>query len=180
VLGVHDDVRRRLPSGFSTPDASIVLLGETRPEFGGSLWAWMRHEHVGGLPPEVDLPAEQSLAEVLVAAGAEQLILAAHDLSDGGLGVALAEACVAGGCGCAIALPGDAATFLFSESAARAIVVVRPSAEASFSRLCSAHGVPATELGQTGGGVMEVAGHFSVPLAELAEVHRSALPALFG
>jgi phosphoribosylformylglycinamidine synthase subunit PurL len=127
----------------------------------------------------VDLLAEQSLAEVLVAAGAEQLLLAAHDLSDGGLGLALAEACVAGGCGCAIALPGDAATFLFSESAARAIVLVRPTAEASFSRLCAASGVPATELGRTGGDVVAVSGQFSVPLAELAEVHRGRLPALF-
>ena len=180
VLGVHDDVRRRLPSGFGVPDASIVLLGETRPEFGGSLWAWLRHDHIGGRPPKVDLLAEQSLAEVLVAAGAQQLILAAHDLSDGGLGLALAEACVAGGCGCVIALPGEAATFLFSESAARAIVLVRPAAEAAFSRLCAASGVQATELGRTGGDAMEVAGQFSVPLAELAEVHRGALPALFG
>jgi phosphoribosylformylglycinamidine synthase len=180
VLGVHDDVRRRLPSGFSVPDATIMLLGETRPEFGGSLWAWLRHRHVGGRPPAVDLMAEQSLAEVLVTAGAQQLILAAHDLSDGGLGLAVAEACVAGGCGCVITLPGDAATFLFSESAARAVVLVSPAAEESFSRLCAAGGVRATELGRTGGDVMEVAGQFSVPLAELAEAHRSALPALFG
>jgi len=77
-------------------------------------------------------------------------------------------------------MPGDAATFLFSESAARAVVLVRPSAEASFARLCAASGVPATELGRTGGEVLEVAGKFSVPLAELASVHRSALAALFG
>jgi phosphoribosylformylglycinamidine synthase len=180
VLGVQDDVRRRLPSGFSVPDASIVLLGETRPEFGGSLWAWLRHDHVGGRPPKVDLHAEQALADVLVTAGAQQLILAAHDLSDGGLGLALAEACVTGGCGCLVSLPGDAATFLLSESAARAIVLVRPTAEAEFSRLCAASGVPATELGRTGGDVLEVVGGFSVPLAELTEVHRGRLPALFG
>jgi len=59
-------------------------------------------------------------------------------------------------------------------------VLVRPSAEASFARLCAASGVPATELGHTGGDVIEVAGEFSVPLAELTEVHRSRLPALFG
>jgi len=180
VLGVHDDVRRRLPSGFSVPDATIVLLGETRPEFGGSLWAWLRHHHIGGRPPAVDLITEQSLAEVLVTAGARQLILAAHDLSDGGLGLAVAEACVAGGCGCVITLPGDAATFLFSESAARAVVLVSPAAGESFSRLCAASGVRATELGRTGGDVIEVTGQFSVSLAELAEAHRRALPALFG
>jgi phosphoribosylformylglycinamidine synthase len=180
VLGVHDDVRSRLPSGFSEPDASIVLLGETRPEFGGSLWAWLRHGHLGGRPPAPDLAAERSLAEVLIAAGAQALVVAAHDLSDGGLGVAIAEACLVGGCGAVVTLPGDAATFLFSESATRAIVLVRPGAEESFRRLCADGGVPATDLGRTGGTTLEVAGHFSVPLADLARVHRGALPALFG
>ena len=169
-----------VPSAFSVPDATIMLLGQTRPEFGGSLWAWLRHDHVGGRPPAVNLPAEQSLAEVLVTAGAQQLILAAHDLSDGGLGLALAEACLTGGYGCVITLPGDPATFLFSESAARAIVLVRRAAEESLARLCAAGGVPATQLGRTGGDVVEVAGQFSVTLAELGEVHRSALPGLFG
>ncbi|MBO0825349.1 MAG: phosphoribosylformylglycinamidine synthase subunit PurL, partial [Actinobacteria bacterium] len=180
VLGVHDDVRRRLRSGFSLPEASIVLVGQTRREFGGSLWAWLRHGHLGGRPPTLDLAGERLLAEVLVAGGAQSLIVAAHDLSEGGLAVALAEACLAGGCGCAITLPGEAATFLFSESATRAIVLVRPGAEEPFLRLCADTGVPALELGRTGGSTVEVAGYFSVSLAELAQAHRSALPALFG
>ena len=121
VLGVHDDVRRRVPSGFSLPGASVVLLGETAAEFGGSLWAWLRHGHLGGLPPAVDLEAERALADVLITAAARGLIVAAHDLSDGGLAVALAESCLAGGTGCAVTLPADAATFLFSESAGRAV-----------------------------------------------------------
>jgi phosphoribosylformylglycinamidine synthase subunit PurL len=180
VLGVHDDVRRRVRSGFSLPSATIVLLGETRDEFGGSLWAWLRHGHLGGRPPAVDLEAERSLADVLVAAAAGQQIVAAHDLSDGGLALALAEACLAGGTGCSVTLPGDPATFLFSESAARAVVAVRPGAEADFGQLCTANGVRAATLGRTGGPALEVAGCFAVPLAELAELHRSALPAQFG
>jgi phosphoribosylformylglycinamidine synthase len=117
---------------------------------------------------------------VLLAAGAQRLIGAAHDLSDGGLGVALAEACLLGGRGCVVTVPGDAATFLFSESAARAIVLVRPGAEAAFGQLCAAEGVPAARLGRTGGDALEVVGHFSVSLAELADVHRGPLPALLG
>jgi phosphoribosylformylglycinamidine synthase subunit PurL len=180
VLGVHDDVRRRVPSGFGLPGATIVLLGDTRDEFGGSLWAWLRHGHLGGRPPAVDLRAERSLADVLVAAGAGQLIVAAHDLSDGGLALALAEACLTGGTGCSVTLPGDAATFLFSESAARAVVAIQPGAETAFDQLCTANGVPAAAFGRTGGTAMEVAGCFAVPLAELADLHASALPALFG
>jgi phosphoribosylformylglycinamidine synthase len=180
VLGVHADVRRRVPSGFGLADATVVLLGETRPEFGGSLWAWLRHGHLGGRPPVVDLLAEQSLAEVLVAASALQLIATAHDVSDGGLALALAEACLVGGTGCSVTLPGDAATLLFSESAGRAVVAVRPGAEAAFDELCAANAVPAAALGRTGGTALEIADCFSVPLGELAELHGSALPALFG
>jgi phosphoribosylformylglycinamidine synthase subunit PurL len=180
VLGVHADVRRRVPSGFGAPDATIVLLGQTRAEFGGSLWAWLRHGHLGGRPPAVDLAAERSLGNVLVAAAERQLIDTAHDLSDGGLAMALAEACLFGGIGCSVTLPGDAATALFSESAARALVVVRPGAEQEFGQLCAANGVPAAALGSTGGRALEIAECFSVPLAELAELHGRALPALFG
>jgi phosphoribosylformylglycinamidine synthase subunit PurL len=180
VLGVHDDVRRRVRSGFSQPGARIVLLGETRPEFGGSLWAWLRHRHLGGRPPAVDLEAERALADVLVTAVARSLAVAAHDLSDGGLAMALAESCLAGGTGCLVTPPADAASFLFSESAARALVAVRPGAEAELTALCEEAGVPAAVIGETGGSTLEIAGLFAIPLAELAQAHRSALPALFG
>ncbi|HEY1704166.1 MAG TPA: phosphoribosylformylglycinamidine synthase subunit PurL [Trebonia sp.] len=180
VLGVHDDVSRRIPAGFSVPDASVVLVGETKAEFGGSLWAWLRHGHLGGRPPEADLEAERALAELLITAGSRGLLTASHDLSDGGLGVALAESCLAGGLGCRVTLPAEAATALFSESAARAVVAVRPGAESDFAALCAESGVPATVLGQTGGPALEVSGQFTVPLDELAEVHRRAFPALFG
>jgi phosphoribosylformylglycinamidine synthase len=180
VLGVHQDVRHRVRSGFGQPGASIVLLGDTRPEFGGSLWAWLRHGHLGGRPPAANLEAERALAGVLVTAAERDLVVAAHDLSDGGLAMALAESCLAGGTGCVITAPADAASFLFSESAARAVLAVRPGAEAQLAAVCEEAGVPAQVIGQTGGSALEVAGLFSVPLAELAQAHRSALPALFG
>ncbi len=180
VLGVHQDVGRRVRSGFELSGASIVLLGRTRAEFGGSLWAWLRHRHLGGRPPAVDLEAERVLADLLITAGARGLLAAAHDLSDGGLAAALAESCLAGGTGCTVDLPGDPATFLFSESAARAVVAVRPGADAEFASLCELSGAPAAMIGATGGTALEVAGYFTVPLAELAASHRRALPELFG
>jgi phosphoribosylformylglycinamidine synthase len=180
VLGVLGDVRCRLPLAFSRPGARVVLLGTTGPEFGGSAWAWVTHGHLGGRPPAVDLAAERALAEVLAAAATGGLLTAAHDLSDGGLAVALAECCVAGRTGCQVSLPGDPFTALFSESAARAVAEVAPGAETAFAALCEWHGVPLTELGTVGGGRLEVAGCFSVPVAELAEVRGRVLPALFG
>ena len=180
VLGVHDDVSKRLAIGFGRPDCGVVLLGRGEAEFGGSLWAHVAHGHIGGRPPAVDLDAERDLAAVLAAAAARGLLAAAHDLSDGGLAIALAECCLAGGQGCAVRLPGDPFTSLFGESAARAVVAVVPGAEAEFAALCSAHGVPAAELGVTGGGTLEVVDCFTIPLDELAAAHRGTLPALFG
>ena len=206
VLGVLDDVRQRLPSGFGAEGEPIVLLGDTAREFGGSLWAHVVHGHLGGQPPAVDLMAEQRLAAVLTAGAEAGLLSAAHDLSDGGLALALAECCLTGGdraarpgadagTGCVVTLPAgpggpggpagptdpaDAFTWLFSESAGRAIVVLRPGAEAEFAALCAEHGVPATALGVTGGQALELTGLFSIPVAELSATHRRTLPALFG
>ena len=180
VLGVHDDVRRRLSLGFPEAGASVLLLGRTAAEFGGSLWASVAHGHLGGQPPAVDLDAERRLAAVLVAAAAGSLLTAAHDLSDGGLAIALAECCLAGRSGCTITLPGDPFTSLFSESSARALVAVRPSRAEAFAGLCADHQVPATVLGTTGGTHLTVTGSFSISLDELGAAHRETLPANFG
>ncbi len=179
VLGVHDDVSKRLSIGFGRPDCGVVLLGRGGAEFGGSLWAHVAHQHIGGRPPAVDLDAERNLAAVLAEGAACGLLAAAHDLSDGGLAIALAECCLAGGQGCAVRLPGDPFGCLFGESAARAVVATVPGAEAEFAALCSSRGVPAAELGVTGGTTLEVVDWFTIPLDELAAAHRGTLPALF-
>lgn len=180
VLGVHDDVRHRLSIGFAADGARIVLLGRTEAEFGGSAWAHVMHGHLGGRPPKVDLGAERRLAQVLADAAQAGVACAAHDLSDGGLAVALAESCLRGGLGCRVSLPGDAFTFLFSESAARAVVAVRPGAEDAFAEICAAHGVPAEAIGTVGGDSLHVEDCFAIRLDELADAHRGALPAIFG
>ena len=180
VLGVHDDVRRRLCLAFGAEGDGIVLLGRTGEEFGGSAWAHVLHGHLGGCPPAPDLDAERRLAAVLAEAAAAGLLSAAHDLSDGGLAIALAESCLRGGVGCVVRLPGDPFTALFSESAGRAIVTVRPGAEAAFGQLRDAHGVVGETIGAVGGDSLVVDGCLAIPLTELAAVHGQTLPALFG
>jgi phosphoribosylformylglycinamidine synthase len=179
VLGVIADVRTRLSLAFGQPGARVVLLGATAADFGGSAWAAAAHGHLGGRPPAVDLAAERSLAAVLADAAAGGLLTAAHDLSEGGLAVALAECCLAGDLGCEVSLPGDPFTMLFSESPARVVAEMRPGAEADVAALCARHGVPVTELGTTGGDSLAVAGCFTLPLARLAAA-RTVLPSLFG
>jgi phosphoribosylformylglycinamidine synthase len=164
----------------------VWLLGTTHDELGGSEWAHAVHAHLGGRPPAVDLAAEQRLAEVLVGAVGDGLVSAAHDLSDGGLGQALAEACLRFGVGTRVDLPAgqDPFVLLFSESTARAIVSVPPAAEVRLADACAAAGVPVTRLGSVaepapGEPALEVAGFFRIPLAELRHAHEALLPALF-
>ena len=180
VLGVIDDVARRTRSGFATPGASLYLLGDTAEEFGGSAWAQVVHDHLGGLPPAVDLERERLLADVLVTAARAGLLDAAHDLSDGGLVQAVAESCLHGGHGARLVVPEglSAFTFLFSESAGRAVVAVRRADEARFTDLCTGRGLPATRIGVVDGDAIEVQGEFTLPLAEVRAVHEATIPAL--
>ncbi|ADD46021.1 phosphoribosylformylglycinamidine synthase subunit PurL [Stackebrandtia nassauensis] len=182
VLGVLDDVNRRVGMGLGTDGDILIQLGATREELSGSEWAWVEHKHLGGLPPTVDLNAERALATVLRAGAAVGHIASAHDLSEGGLAQALCEAVMRGGNGARVRLPEDADTFvsLFSESSARALVTIPRGHEVAFRALCEENGVPWTALGivdSTADG-LEVDGHFHIGLDELRRTSRATLPEL--
>jgi phosphoribosylformylglycinamidine synthase subunit PurL len=181
VLGVIDDVSLRTPMGFGRDGDVVFLLGSTRDEFGGSEWANAVHGHLGGLPPKVDFDAERTLAEVLITAARNRLLSSAHDVSDGGAAQALVESCLRGGRGVDIALPfgADPFVWLFSESAARAVVTVSAPDEARFAAACQELGSPAARLGAVGGASVVVDGLFSVSLEELRAASSSTLAALF-
>ena len=186
VLGVLDDVATRIPMGFSEAGDVILLLGETREELSGSEWAWVAHRHLGGSPPRVDLAAERRLAELIGEARRRGLIRTAHDLSEGGLAQALVECCLRHDLGATVALPadwaGDPFTFLFSESAGRALVSVPIGHEKAFTALCDEHGLPWAALGLVGaaGAPLEITDQFELPLAELRAAWSGTLPAIFG
>ncbi|MBA0047961.1 phosphoribosylformylglycinamidine synthase subunit PurL [Mycobacterium sp. NPDC050853] len=185
ILGVLDDVNRRIPTGFGTElGETLILLGDTADEFDGSIWAQVAHDHLGGTPPKVDLAREQLLAQVLTAASRDGLISAAHDLSEGGLIQAALESALAGETGCRILLPegADPFAFLFSESAGRVLVAIPRTEESRFLSMCEARQLPAVRIGvvDQGSDSIEVQGQFSITLAELREVHEGVLPRLFG
>jgi phosphoribosylformylglycinamidine synthase II len=188
VLGVMDDVARRTSSGWKTPGDVIYLLGTTAEEFGGSAWTQVAHDHLGGLPPRVDLDCERTLGEILVDASRQGLLAAAHDLSEGGLAVALAEACLRDGAGARIWLDEvcgrdgvDAFTLLFSESAGRAVVAVPGSDQLRFTDLCTSRGFAHVCIGvvEDEARALDVEGQFTVPLDELRAAHTATLPAIF-
>jgi phosphoribosylformylglycinamidine synthase II len=178
VLGVIDDVAHRVPSGFCEPGRHILLLGETADELDGSAWAWVDHRHLGGHPPAVRLLAEKALADLLGHAAAHHLISSAHDLSDGGLAQTLVEATLLHDIGATVSLEGDAFTSLFSESAARAIVTTDdPEA---LLEIAADLGVPAMQLGITGGDSLVVTDVMEISIGELRAAFEGLLPALFG
>jgi phosphoribosylformylglycinamidine synthase II len=90
VLGVIDDVARRIPSGWQDEGNNIYLLGTTKDELDGSVWSEVVHDHLGGRPPVVDLEFEKRLAELLHGASLQGLVASATDLSEAGLAQALA------------------------------------------------------------------------------------------
>ncbi len=187
VLGVFDDVERRTPSGFSAEGDTILLLGDTNDEFGGSAWEWVAHRHLGGSPPAVDLDREQLLAAVLVAGSRDGMLSSAHDVSDGGVGIALAELCLRFGYGARVVLPEGPEPFvaLFSESAGRAVVAVPRSEELRFTDMCEARGLPWHRIGvvdgvPTGDPALDIQDVLTVPVVELRGAYEDTLPAIFG
>ncbi|MDT4937897.1 MAG: phosphoribosylformylglycinamidine synthase subunit PurL [Pseudonocardiales bacterium] len=186
VLGVIDDVARRTKQGFGTDGSVVFLLGDTHDEFGGSEWAHVAHGFLGGRPPAVDLTRERLLAGVLIDAASDGLVDSAHDLSEGGLAQALAEACLrtGAGIGAHIVLPDGTDPFvtLFSESTGRAIVTVPRGDEARFADLCASRGLPCARIGvvdvlETS---LDVQDQFRIPLRELRAAWQATIPSRFG
>ncbi|MGV3732065.1 MAG: phosphoribosylformylglycinamidine synthase subunit PurL [Microcella sp.] len=189
VLGVIDHVDRRLPSGWQDDGENLYLLGVTRDELDGSVWADVVHGHLGGLPPRVDLAAEKNLAGLLAAAASDGLVTSAHDLSEGGLLATLAEGVLRFGIGARVWLGElmerdgvDALAALLAESQARALVSVAREDDVKFRGLCAGRDVPVLRIGVTDAEVdgLEVQDRFTLSLAELRHAHRDTLPARFG
>ena len=175
VVGLIEDATRTLTSGFLEPGDGVVLLGETRADLGGSELLEVATGRVVGPPPALDLAAEKRLHELVLRAHEAGLLRSAHDLSDGGLAVALAECCLAregdvelgGRFRLPAGLPGLVA--LFSESPSRMLVSTRDAA--ALLDLAARASVPAREIGAVGGERLsvEVPGDrgIDLPVAEL-------------
>jgi len=189
VMGVIDHVDRRLPSGWQDEGENLYLLGVTRDELDGSAWAGTIHDHLGGLPPRVDLAAERNLGGLLAAAAEEALVTSAHDLSDGGLLATLAEGVLRFGVGARVWITElmerddvDALTALLAESTARVLVSVAREDDVKFRGLCAGRDVPVLRVGVTDGEVdgLEIQDRFTLSHADLAAAHRGTLPEHFG
>jgi phosphoribosylformylglycinamidine synthase len=188
VLGVIDDVARRIPSGWQDEGNNIYLLGITRDELNGSVWSEVVHDHLGGKPPVVDLEFERRLAELLHGASLQGLIASATDLSEAGLAQALTESVLRFNMGARVWISElcerdgiDRTSALFSESTGRVLVSVGREDDVKFVGLCDARNIPVLRIGVTDNtGDLEIQDLATWKLEELREPWAATLPELFG
>ena len=126
MVGLIPDLINLPASHFTTAGDRVILLGTDRCEYGGSAYLRLLYDLEQGRPPKVHLKAEERLADLLRFLAFEGVLHTAHDLSNGGLAVALAEACVQGRLGARLEIAGGPLE-LFSETQARAVVAVAPA-----------------------------------------------------
>ncbi|QGG96760.1 phosphoribosylformylglycinamidine synthase subunit PurL [Actinomarinicola tropica] len=178
MLGVIDRLDRRPPGVGLVEGGRLVLLGAPSSALAGSRWAF-DHGHRGGMLPELDVAAHAALADLVRSLVAGGLLQGAHDVSTGGLGVALAEMAVRSGVGFSVARVADHAE-LFSEAPSRVVVCVAAEHLTALERAAEAAGVPATRLGVAIGDRLAVKDLLDVPLAEATAAWRDRLPDALG
>jgi phosphoribosylformylglycinamidine synthase len=167
VVGLLEHADRVVTRRFQEAGDAVILLGDGRGELGGSEFIKVVYDLVRGVPPAIDLTAERALQRLLVSLADARLIRSAHDCSDGGLAVTIAECCFdTGGMGAEVAIAGtevsvhpslNRAAALFGESASRVVVSVSPGGVAEVLSRAAFSGVPARVIGRIGGSMLKIA-----------------------
>jgi phosphoribosylformylglycinamidine synthase len=186
MVGLYEGPSPTIRARFGRPGLEVALLGKPSAaggHLGGSLYLRAVHGLSVGLPPAVDYPAENALHAALRTLVREGLVEVAHDLSDGGLAVALAEACTPvapgqPGIGGTFAVPGDSAELLFGEDHGRAIVAYLPERAAAVRAALG--GVPVQVLGTTGGDRLRIGARIDVAVAAVVDAWENTFPRWVG
>jgi phosphoribosylformylglycinamidine synthase len=182
VVGLLADSSRVLTRTFKGSGDAVILLGEDRGELGGSEYLKVIHGLVRGDAPALDLAREAALLRLVTDAGAAGVLRSAHDCSDGGIAVTLAESCFdTGGIGASLDLSTELE--LYSESASRIVVSVAASKEQDLLARANAAGVPARRIGTTGGARLQISIQgrkaIDVAVAEIEAIWATALETFF-
>jgi phosphoribosylformylglycinamidine synthase subunit PurL len=181
-VGLIQDVAKAVTIAFKAPGEAIVVIGETAGHLGSSLYLREIHGREDGPPPPVDLAAERRNGDFVRARIAAGEVTACHDVSDGGLLVALAEMAMAGRLGAEIALPKGLPVhgFCFGEDQARYLATLPAAAAKGLLAAAAEVGVRARLLGRTGGNALTLARHGTISLTRLIAAHEAFLPRLMG
>jgi phosphoribosylformylglycinamidine synthase len=177
-VGIIDDVSRTATVGFKGPDEHILLIGSTLGWLGQSLYLRDICGREEGAPPLVDLAAEKRNGDFVRALIWRGEVSAVHDISDGGLAVALAEMAVAGGMGARIEAPEGvpAHAFWFGEDQARYVVAAAPERCEAILAAAREAGVPCALIGETGGPTLTLGGETAILLSDLLGDFEEWLP----
>ncbi len=155
IVGVVPDIEKSISPGFKEEGDVIYLIGENKDEVWGTEYLRVIRDKVDGLPPQIDLDKERQVQEFCLNAIENGLLRSAHDISEGGLAVCLAECVFLGEnrIGCTIHLedPIREDSLLFSETQSRIIVTAKPENSESIAKIARERKVPLTEIGKTGG-----------------------------
>ena len=196
MVGVLQDSSKSMGLGFLEQGDVVVLLGETLNELGGSEYLYALHGLEEGAPPQLDLGRELNVHRLTLAAIRRGLIKSAHDCSDGGLAVALAESCIVGEIGAIIELPPEVEAerdtrldaVLWGESQSRIVVSCARENLAELRRMAKIARVPLGELGRVGGENFIVGDNragvlnplFSLAVSEITAAYRGAIGQIMG
>jgi phosphoribosylformylglycinamidine synthase len=173
VLGVIDRLDVPPPGPTLVDGGRLLLLGATEAELSGSVWAWSRGHTTGSLPV-LDLDMHARVAQVVRDLVAGSVVQGVHDISTGGIGVALSEMAAVSGVGYQVArLPDHAA--LFSESPSRVVVCVAPDMTQTVQNVCDAAGVLTARIGAAGGDRCSVKGLYDLSLDQVVSAWRGRL-----
>ncbi|MDO9556551.1 MAG: phosphoribosylformylglycinamidine synthase subunit PurL [Coriobacteriia bacterium] len=180
LVGLLQNVSRHTTAGFKDEGDAIIMLGETRHDLGGSELLKLIDGSVGGMPPTVDLWREQQVCEAVICSIEMGIVKSAHDCSEGGLGVTLAECCIAGDIGANIVFQSRMrrAVSLFSESQGRIVVTTAVEDATVVMTMADRLRVPYEVLGQVGGDSLSIHDVLDVPVSELREAHEPTLERL--
>ncbi len=184
MLGLMDDVSRAIPSSFRSSDDDIFLLGSASGHgLGGSLYLKAFHNTVAGALTPVDWQAERYLIELLVESASKKILRSAHDVSDGGLAVTLAECCIIDqenpiGAHVEMSTAGSRTSVLFGEAPGRVVVSIKPEYRDELIYLANKHGVPLRQLGTTGGVRFTWKDEFDLPVSAMSDLFYGAIPKL--
>ena len=187
IVGLIRDYTKAVTPGFKREGQAIVLLGENKDEIGGSEYLKLFFNEEKGTPPAIDLNKEKAVQELCLKAIEAGLIQSAHDISEGGLAVCLAECCFFGrnNMGCRIDLKDDMRpdVLLFGEAQSRIVVSVQVSKMKKLLELAKKRKVPATMIGRIGGKNIQVTHRgkklVSVPVKQAFKAWKDAIPDFF-
>ena len=177
MIGIISDYKKRCAQYFKNEGDVVILLGETKEELGGSEYLKVMHDKVAGDAPELDLAKEKTVQKVVYDAIQAGLVSSAHDCSEGGLAVALAECCMHGKLGVIVeglpAMRADA--LLFGESQSRIILSASKKNAEKIEELAKNNNVPFAIIGRVDGERYKIGKLIDLPLKRIREAWKKGI-----